>query len=108
MGAGVVAQLPWPHFGHTRTLNAAIYCAPVSSISAGKHRNGRVADKCACAGADPRAGALANGVPMTVPGSVRPPIIAGGRVPPRIQPGALVPPVIHWYPPRALADSAPR
>jgi hypothetical protein len=44
-----------------------------------------------------------------VPGSVRPPIIAGGRVPPRIQPGALVPPVIHWYPaPGAHGQRPPR
>ena len=44
-GAGVVAQLPWPHFGRTRTLNAAIYCAPVSSISAGQRGNGQAADR---------------------------------------------------------------
>jgi hypothetical protein len=40
-----VAQLSWPHFGRTRTLNAAIYCAPVSSISAGQRGNGQVADR---------------------------------------------------------------
>ena len=31
----------WPH----RTLNAAIYCAPVSSILAGQRGNGQVADR---------------------------------------------------------------
>src|SRR2546428_8902964 len=45
MGLVSVAQLPWPHFGRTRTLNAAIYCAPVSSISAGQRGNGQVADR---------------------------------------------------------------
>jgi hypothetical protein len=40
-----VARLPWPHFGRTRTLNAAIYCALASSISAGQRRNGQVADR---------------------------------------------------------------
>jgi hypothetical protein len=44
MGLMFVAQLPWPHFGLTRTLNAAIYCAPVSSIPAGQQGNGQVAD----------------------------------------------------------------
>ena len=44
MGLVSVAQLPWPHFGRTRTLNAAIYCAPVSSISAGQRGNGQVAE----------------------------------------------------------------
>src|SRR5579875_231212 len=43
-------------------------------------------------------GALANSLPMTVPGSLLPPIMEEGRVPPRIQPGAPVPPFIHWYP----------
>jgi hypothetical protein len=33
---GVVAQLSRPHFGRTRTLNAANYCASVSSIWAGQ------------------------------------------------------------------------
>jgi hypothetical protein len=32
MGLVSVAQLPWPHFGRPRTLNAATYRAPVSSI----------------------------------------------------------------------------
>jgi hypothetical protein len=36
-----VAQLPWPHFGRTRTLNAAIYCAPVCSILAGQRDRGQ-------------------------------------------------------------------
>ena len=45
MGLVSVAQLPWPHFGRTRTLNAAIYCVPVSSISAGQRGNGQVADR---------------------------------------------------------------
>src|SRR5262249_30759073 len=31
----------WPH----KAPNAAIYCAPVSSISAGQRRNGQVADR---------------------------------------------------------------
>jgi hypothetical protein len=45
MGPVSVAQLPWPHFGHPRTLNAAIYCAPVSSIPAGQRGNGQIADR---------------------------------------------------------------
>jgi hypothetical protein len=32
----------WPHFGRTRTLNAAIYCAIVSSSPAGQCGNGQV------------------------------------------------------------------
>ena len=39
-----VVRPRWPLFGRQRTLNAAIYCAPVSSISAGQQRNGQVAD----------------------------------------------------------------
>jgi len=35
----------WPLFGRQTTLNAASYCAPVSSISAGQQRNGQVADR---------------------------------------------------------------
>jgi len=35
----------WPLFGRQTTLNAANYCAPVSSISAGQQRNGQVADR---------------------------------------------------------------
>jgi hypothetical protein len=38
-----VARMPWPLFGRTTTLNAATYCASVSSISAGQQRNERVA-----------------------------------------------------------------
>ena len=34
--AGVVARLPWPHFGRTTTLNAAAWCASLSSSSAGQ------------------------------------------------------------------------
>ena len=37
-----VARLPWPHFGRTRMLNAAIYCALASSISAGQRRDEQV------------------------------------------------------------------
>jgi hypothetical protein len=33
----------WPLFGRQTTLNAATYCAPVSSISAGQQRSGQVA-----------------------------------------------------------------
>src|SRR5487761_1046320 len=56
--------------------------------------------RCACAALTRGPGALANRVPITVPGSVpaEPPIIEAGRVPPRIQPGVLAAPVIHWYP----------
>src|SRR5215470_5411794 len=43
--AGVRRPATWPHFGRTRTLNAAMYCAPVSSISAGQRANGQVADR---------------------------------------------------------------
>jgi len=35
----------WPLSGRQTTLNAASYCAPVSSISAGQQRNGQVADR---------------------------------------------------------------
>ena len=35
----------WPLSGRQTTLNAANYCAPVSSISAGQQRNGQVADR---------------------------------------------------------------
>src|SRR5215469_11337963 len=45
MGLVSVAQLSGPHFGHKRTLNAAICWAPVSSISAGQRGNGQVADR---------------------------------------------------------------
>ena len=45
MGLVSVAQLPWPHFGRTRTLNAAAYCVPVSNISAGQRGNEQVADR---------------------------------------------------------------
>ena len=38
-----VAWLPWPHFGHTRTLNAAAYYALVSTVWAGQQWNGQVA-----------------------------------------------------------------
>ena len=41
--AGVVARLPWPHSGRTRTLNAAAYCAPVSTVWAGQQWNEQVA-----------------------------------------------------------------
>jgi hypothetical protein len=40
---GQPAWLPWPHFGRTRTLNAAAYCAPVSTVWAGQQWNGQVA-----------------------------------------------------------------
>ena len=33
----------WPLFGRTRTLNAAAYCASMSTVSAGQQRNGPVA-----------------------------------------------------------------
>ena len=33
----------WPLFGRQTTLNAATYCAPVSSISAGQQSNGQAA-----------------------------------------------------------------
>ena len=33
----------WPLFGRTRTLNAAAYCASMSTVSAGQQRNGQVA-----------------------------------------------------------------
>jgi hypothetical protein len=36
MGLVFVVQLPWPHLGRTRTLDAAIYGVPVSGISAGQ------------------------------------------------------------------------
>jgi len=51
--------------------------------------------------------ALANSLPMTVPGSVPVPIMVPGRVPPRIQPGLPVPPVIHWYPARLIIQPPP-
>jgi len=35
----------WPYFGLTTTLNAAAYCASMSTVSAGQHRNGQVADE---------------------------------------------------------------
>ena len=38
-----VASSRWPLFGRTRTLNAATYCALVSSIPAGQQRNGQAA-----------------------------------------------------------------
>jgi len=46
-GGGLVsvAQLPWPHFSRPRTLNVAIYCAPVTSIAAAQRWNGQVADR---------------------------------------------------------------
>jgi hypothetical protein len=31
------------HFGRTRTLNPAAYCASMSTVSAGQQRNGQVA-----------------------------------------------------------------
>jgi hypothetical protein len=37
-----IAWPRWPHFGRTRTLNAAIYCALVSSSPAGQRENGPV------------------------------------------------------------------
>ena len=40
---GVVSWLAWPYFGHTRTLNAAAYCASMSTVSAGQYRNVQVA-----------------------------------------------------------------
>jgi hypothetical protein len=36
----------WPLFGRPRTLNAAAYCAPMNTISAGQQRNGQVAGVC--------------------------------------------------------------
>ena len=33
----------WPYFGLTTTLNAAAYCASMSTVSAGQQRNGQVA-----------------------------------------------------------------
>jgi hypothetical protein len=33
----------WPYFGRTRTLNAAAYCALVSTVWPGQQRNGQVA-----------------------------------------------------------------
>ena len=42
--ACVVAGLLWPHFGRTATLNAATYCAAVSSISPGQCKNELVED----------------------------------------------------------------
>jgi hypothetical protein len=38
-----VVRSRWPFFGRQTTLNAAAYCAPVSSISAGQQRNWQVA-----------------------------------------------------------------
>ena len=34
----------WPLFGRPRALNAAAYCAPVSTVSAGQQRNEQAAD----------------------------------------------------------------
>jgi hypothetical protein len=34
----------WPPIGRQTTLNVAIYCAPVSRVSAGQRQNGQVAD----------------------------------------------------------------
>ena len=39
-----VVRRRWPLFGRQTTLNAAAYCAPVSSISAGQQGSGQVAD----------------------------------------------------------------
>ena len=39
----MVAWPFWPLFGRTRTLNAAAYCASMSTVSAGQHWNGQVA-----------------------------------------------------------------
>ena len=44
MGLVSVAQYPGA-FGRTRTLHAAIYCTPLSGISAGQYGNGQVADR---------------------------------------------------------------
>lgn len=44
--SGQPAWLPWPHFGHTRLLNAAAYCTSVSIVLAGQHWNEQVAGAC--------------------------------------------------------------
>jgi len=38
------SQSCWLHFGRTRTLNTAVHCASVSSVSAAQQSNGQVAD----------------------------------------------------------------
>lgn len=40
--AAEMAWPRWPLFGRRTTLNAATYCAPISSIPAGQQRNGQV------------------------------------------------------------------
>ena len=40
---GSIVRHGWPYFGLTRTLNAAAYCAPVSTVWAGQQWNGQVA-----------------------------------------------------------------